>query len=396
MSLQPKNELVVLFVDDEEKSQKYFKRVFEDHYSILTASSAEEGIALFLANRDDIAIVVSDQKMPGEQGAELLEHIHREKPETIRILSTAYADIDGAIDAVNLGRVYRYITKPWDIPELEITLKQAAELYQLREDRDRLMRHKLVSLHNLLVADRVIALGLLGLGHEAPLKRVGLALQSILLLIDDGASPLGLTRDNLNDPNYWQKLYQIHKENLSKAMDSLNIWSEAVSDPLEGETDLVAMCTEIESARSDVQSDLDAEKTIVWKGGINTWTPLISRFFDALIKFSDSRQLTLVNPDNRPESLGIIVRGPMFNSRLTSLFQPEESDNFQTSLDLLVAYMVFYHLGINIERSWDDQEDTTLRLSFGDNGSKERDQKADFIRDVISNDVFWGEIFKTQ
>src|SRR5436190_3924361 len=102
----------VLYVDDEEKSLKYFLRAFQDQFRILTAPTAQEGFKLLEAHRDEIGLLMTDQRMPGEKGIWLLEKARQLRPRVIRILATAYSDMDAAIAAVNTGAVYKYVTKP--------------------------------------------------------------------------------------------------------------------------------------------------------------------------------------------------------------------------------------------------------------------------------------------
>src|SRR4249920_457980 len=92
---------VILYVDDEEKSLKYFTRAFQDQFRILTAPNAQEGVKLLEAHKDEIGLLMTDQRMPGEKGVWLLEKARQLRPRIIRILATAYADMDAAIAAVN-------------------------------------------------------------------------------------------------------------------------------------------------------------------------------------------------------------------------------------------------------------------------------------------------------
>lgn len=97
----------ILYVDDEEKSLKYFARAFEEHFRILTASNAQEGYALLQQHKDEIGILMTDQRMPGEKGTWLLEKARQLRPTVVRILATAYSDMDAAIAAVNMGSIYK-------------------------------------------------------------------------------------------------------------------------------------------------------------------------------------------------------------------------------------------------------------------------------------------------
>src|SRR3974390_251830 len=93
----------VLYVDDEEKSLKHFTRAFKDKFRILTAANATDGFKLLDEHKDDIGLLMTDQRMPGEKGVWLLEKARQLRPRIIRILATAYADMEGAIAAVNTG-----------------------------------------------------------------------------------------------------------------------------------------------------------------------------------------------------------------------------------------------------------------------------------------------------
>ena len=147
----------ILFVDDEANSRKYFHRLFGRKFRILEASDGVEALDTFRQNAEDIAIIVTDQRMPNETGVGFLSKISGDYPDVIKILSTAYADIDAAIGSVNRGGIFRYITKPWDIPELEITLRRAMEFFLIKRERDTLLGAKMLALGNVLISNRLAA-----------------------------------------------------------------------------------------------------------------------------------------------------------------------------------------------------------------------------------------------
>ena len=97
----------ILYVDDEERSLKNFARAFEDRFRILTAPTAQEGLKLLEKHKDDIGLLMTDQRMPGEKGVWLLERARQLRPRIIRLLATAYSDMDAAIAAVNTGAIYK-------------------------------------------------------------------------------------------------------------------------------------------------------------------------------------------------------------------------------------------------------------------------------------------------
>lgn len=119
----------ILFVDDEEKSRKYFRRFFEREFQILTAAGVSEASAILEQRSDEIAVLVSDQRMPERRGIELLKEVCSTYPEIVRLLTTAFTDMDEAIEAVNSGEIFRYIIKPWDLEVLHKSLHDAMNLY---------------------------------------------------------------------------------------------------------------------------------------------------------------------------------------------------------------------------------------------------------------------------
>ncbi len=152
----------ILFVDDEAMALKYFERLVSPLAPVLTAGSVEEGKAVLRAHGAEIAVLVSDQRMPGERGNELLRHAREHHPHIVRMLTTAYSELGEAIEAINSGEIYRYINKPWDLENLRADLKHALELADLRNERDELVRDKLLAQQSQLLANRLGALLMLG------------------------------------------------------------------------------------------------------------------------------------------------------------------------------------------------------------------------------------------
>src|SRR6188472_2760519 len=87
----------ILYVDDEEKSLKYFARAFEDEFRIFTAANGHDARILLEEHKDEIGLLMTDQRMPGEKGVQLLEKARQLRPRIVRILATAYSDMEAAI-----------------------------------------------------------------------------------------------------------------------------------------------------------------------------------------------------------------------------------------------------------------------------------------------------------
>jgi putative nucleotidyltransferase with HDIG domain len=129
----------ILCVDDEPSILSALKRVFRPHgYTILTATSGKDGLALL--EQEPVDLVISDMRMPEMDGAQFLERVFAGWPATKRILLTGYADASATIAAINLGKIWRYVAKPWNDDELVLTVQQALAHRNLMEENARLTR----------------------------------------------------------------------------------------------------------------------------------------------------------------------------------------------------------------------------------------------------------------
>ena len=127
----------LLVVDDEPEVLRTVHDLFRRDYRVLTFETGPE--ALSALERVDVPVVLSDQRMPGMTGVDLLREAKRLQPDATRLLFTGYADIKAVIDAINEGNVFRYITKPWDAGEMIAVVRQAVEQNALIVDRRRLI-----------------------------------------------------------------------------------------------------------------------------------------------------------------------------------------------------------------------------------------------------------------
>lgn len=132
------NRYSLLVVDDERQSVQLLGRIFRQGYTVYSATSGQEALEILKKNKIDL--IITDQRMPQMTGMELLKSTYETHPDLVRIILTAFTDIQDLIEAINLGYIYRYITKPFDIDELKLTVKQALEAYELSQERKRLLR----------------------------------------------------------------------------------------------------------------------------------------------------------------------------------------------------------------------------------------------------------------
>ncbi|GGZ00772.1 response regulator [Pseudoduganella plicata] len=153
---KPANALpLILYVDDEPGARKYFQRALEDQANVLTAASVDEAKALLERHGDQLSVLVSDQRMPGANGNALLFHAWERYPQTVRILTTAYSELAQTVEAINQGRIHRYLPKPWDITTLRLEMAQAVDLALLRRRHDRLLGEKLSLRRREVLANRI-------------------------------------------------------------------------------------------------------------------------------------------------------------------------------------------------------------------------------------------------
>ena len=115
----------ILYVDDEPDNLLAFRSVFRRFFNIFTANGAVEAIDLI--KKEEIHLILSDQRMPNMTGVELLEKIMTDYPQIKRFIVTGYSEMKPIINAVNTGKVSQYIMKPWNVEELKETLEQALE-----------------------------------------------------------------------------------------------------------------------------------------------------------------------------------------------------------------------------------------------------------------------------
>lgn len=117
----------ILYVDDEMINLLSFRAVYRSKYNIFTAISGAEGLEIL--NKNEVHIVITDQRMPNMTGVEFLEKVIEKYPAPMRILLTGYTDMSAIVDAVNKGNIYHYLNKPWNDEEMEAVINNAYDIY---------------------------------------------------------------------------------------------------------------------------------------------------------------------------------------------------------------------------------------------------------------------------
>jgi two-component system, NtrC family, response regulator HupR/HoxA len=160
----------ILVVDDEPEILRTFEFNYRRDFTILTSTNADEALAL--VREHEVALVLADQRMPGRNGVELLTEARMLRPEALRLILTGYTDMETLVRGVNEGKIYRYITKPWDSAELRFILRQAIETFAIAR-ANRLANERLLEENRYLRRREAETVGAHGMiGTSAPMQRV--------------------------------------------------------------------------------------------------------------------------------------------------------------------------------------------------------------------------------
>ena len=217
----------VLYVDDELKALQYFQEAFEDEFVIYTANSAAEAYAMLLDRHFHIGVLLTDQRMPGERGVELLDKARRLNPNLVRILVTAYTDYHAAIDAVNDGRIFRYMHKPWDPDEMKQVLQRAMEHYEVLIERERLLAEKAETIRHMLMADKVASFGILAEGLNHHLRNALTVISAFVDLAPLKLREISIPGAEVPDPAFWNDLHGQTREQIARIQTVLHRLGEA-------------------------------------------------------------------------------------------------------------------------------------------------------------------------
>lgn len=392
----------ILYVDDETISLKYFKANFEDRFRIMTAADASEAFRLFELHKDDIGILIADQRMPSMTGVELLEKVRQQRPKMIRMLATAYSDLDAAIAAVNTGAIYKYISKPWDIQELEITLMRAMEFFIIQGERDALLREKISALHQLMMTDRLISLGLLASGLSHHLRNALVAVRVFL----DLAQQKNIDMERANNPDYWLALYktaQLQMRKITGVLDSLGSIPMTPPAKFDDYLKLSELASEIVKSKEThqgwenraVQVQASAAERPIYVD-----KKMFCRLFDLLfenlgaVTAKESAFHVVVTEDSQSGEVKLDfwadgLRLP--KESLRHVFDPfyvQDTNPKDAGINLLICYFIVYHHGGQFIATVDGTDITRYTITL-----PHQREAATIIRD---EDQFLEKVFATE
>ena len=367
----------ILFVDDEEKARKMFSRLVSPYFTVLTAEDVREAKEMLEKKHDEIGVLITDQRMPGELGVDLLRHTRKEYPKMIRMLTTAYTDLDDAIEAVNTGEIFRYINKPWNVDELLIDLRLAMNFFEIEQDRLQLIQEKMSVSHRQSRMETLKNLiSMASAQNEYCCPKLGI--KSFLDQVVDAQKVVEESLE-VNSGGYWEG--EISKtEKMTRINSNLNEWSrKALSFLGANDTNGVDFKASVNHANDALSISAGLEMTndvthaVLGQEGMNALFSVIFQTFaahDLKVGISESENNILVK---------CIALSPN-DTLVTQLVKSDDPSGDNNIGQLIAAFILVSHLG------------GTLKLSFS--GSKlggvelllpqvAYDQKGDDIQDNI-------------
>ncbi|WP_020408685.1 response regulator [Hahella ganghwensis] len=276
---------IVLIVDDEQSATKYLRKQLErmqDQFSILCAADAEA--ALEVVRDHPVAVIMTDQRMPGMKGDQLLNELRRSRPHIVRVLTSAYGEVNVALDAVNEGKIFRYQKKPWDAKEVLLCLEAALEEHQAqvqihRQNRNSIEQEfeRICCLRRAVFSEMLgsIIEDVVGEGNEGVLQRFLDDMESVSVLPPNIAHVRAS-----HDTNIERQLWTEMQEEISRRLGRLekadtDTWrlaagllSEALPIFIEsGSTDSVR--SESEVANDLIEEVMSALETLLSSSGLS-------------------------------------------------------------------------------------------------------------------------------
>ena len=405
----------ILYVDDEEKSLKYFERAFGDDFRVLTASNAQDGFNLLQTHADDIGLLLTDQRMPGEKGVWLLERARQLRPGILRILVTAYSDFDAAIAAVNSGSIYKYVSKPWDPPQFELTLRHGLEFFMVQAERDQLLLEKMSVLRNMMIADRIVSLGLLAAGLSHHIRNSLVAVKTFLDLAPSKMIEERAGTNGLRNPDFWKDYHQNVQSQIEKINSLLaDLRTSSDSNPATQFADEVSLSQAVGAALEMFKEQFAARKIEIENRipdslpALHADKPKFNRLFELLFKdelamlpagSKISLTAELQNAGAKPEIvLQISDNGPgLPQEALSVIFDPfvvSAGAPSEYGINLMACFFIVHHHGGEIDAKSQPGRGTTftIRLPLKPETAATSPTETAFLQKALLNDGLWGKL----
>lgn len=401
----------ILYVDDEEKALHYFKEIFGDEYTIHTANNAVDGFRILQQYGTQIGLLLTDQRMPGPSGVELMEHARKLNPNLVRILVTAYTDYQAAVDAVNSGRCFRYLHKPWDPEELTVVIKHALDYYHALIEREQLLVEKADTVRHMLSADKISGFGILAEGLNHHLRN---ALTVVRAFID--LAPMKLMEETggarPRDPSFWGEVQNQAQGQIERIQTLLSRLADAshakhlersdectLNGVLDEMINLFATSLQAKDLHVDVEIDPNVPTLKVNRERFLQMWRLI--FVEEVTHLSagDSMQISAkVKRDAAGQDHVVMyVRDTgawVGKDKPVNLFDPfytrsRKPDDF--GVNMMACYVTMHLHGGTAEARHLEPRGLEIKLRMPLNPEIEHKEEADFFRDLLSHEQRWKQ-----
>jgi two-component system probable response regulator PhcQ len=404
----------VLYVDDEERSLTNFTRAFGHEFRLLTAANAQDAFKLFTEHADEIGLLMTDQRMPGEKGVWLLERARQLRPRVLRILVTAYADMDAAIAAVNSGSIYKYVTKPWDPPQLELTLRQALEFFMVQGERDQLLHEKMSVLRNMMIADRIVSLGLLAAGLSHHIRNSLVAVKTFLDLAPMKMAEERASKNGLRNPDFWTDYHQNVQSQIGKINTLLtDLRNSSDSSSATQFSDEVKLPEVVGAAVEMFRGQFAARKIEVENKipaslpALRADRPKFQRLFELLLKdelamLPAGSKISLsaeLSGGAKPEIVFRLAdNGPgLPQEALSVVFDPfvvRGGVQSEYGINLMACFFIVHHHGGKIDAQSQPGRGTTftVRLPLQPERAASSPDETEFLQKALLNEGLWNKL----
>jgi two-component system probable response regulator PhcQ len=404
----------ILYVDDEEKSLTNFARAFGEQFRVFTAVTAIEGFKLLQKHGDEIGLLMTDQRMPGEKGVWLLERARQFRPRVLRILVTAFADMDAAIAAVNSGAIYKYVTKPWDPPQLELTLKQGLEFFMVQGERDQLLHEKMSVLRNMMIADRIVSLGLLAAGLSHHIRNSLVAVKTFLDIAPMKMNEERASKNGLRNPDFWKDYHSNVQSQIGKINSLLADLRNSSDSSTSQFADEVKLSEVVGAALEVFKEEFTARRIQVENQipetlpSLHADRPKFQRLFELLLKDelamlpAGSRILLLAELSDAGAKPEIIFRltdnGPgLPQEALSVVFDPfvvQGGKPSEYGINLMACFFIVHHHGGKIEAQSQPGRGTTftIRLPLQPERAEPPPDETAFLQKALLNENLWEKL----
>lgn len=314
----------ILCVDDESDNIDALERLFRTKYRVLKATSGSD--ALKHLDKDRVTVIISDQRMPSMTGVEFLAKSLKTHPDAIRILLTGYADIEVVIEAINSGRIYRYVNKPWDPVDLVNTVDKAVERFELGlelAEKNRALEDALAELRTLDEAKNQF---MVLVNHE---------LKTPLTSMLSFADLLGETKLDLEQQKYFSRIKSAAHRLQEMINDSLELVSAETGQTkldlrsiaaknLFSEHSLTDAISKIAGDRHlELRFEIENQKVIADEKILKS---VVRRLLHNAVKFAESKSEILVHGQSHASglySLSIQNKGPTLDEKkIQNLLKP--------------------------------------------------------------------------